>query len=279
MDGLGNQMFQYAFGRNLQIQHGYELKFDITNGFTNDHRYHRSFSLGEYNTKITPALSSEIPVGMNHCNFWPIRMFWKKIPRYFRKVVYETKTHQYDPAILCNKPGMYYIGHWQNEEYFSKIETTIRNDFTSKKPFADQIKDVINQMHANRSVSIHVRRYGFLDPNYGSCSLDFYAAALARIGITADTTCYIFSDDVEWVKSNLKLGCPCIYVADRCTGSAAVELLMMSHCQHHIISNSTFSWWGAWLGGNPQKIVVGPKVWLRELAESSRIYPKSWLRI
>ena len=157
-------------------------------------------------------------------------------------------------------------------------------------PLREPVQALMCEMKRSRSVSLHLRcNHGFGADGkaipkarelHGACAIDYYVQSLKQIGSEPGTMCYIFSDNVEWVKSNLQLSIPHRYIADICPCSDLEEMQLMASCQHHVISNSTFSWWGAWLGLNPGKIVVAPRIWMRGMPESSvDIYPKSWLRI
>jgi len=290
--GLGNQMFQYAFGRRIAVESGRQVKFDLDNGFKND-PYRRRFSLGAFNAEIVRAESREIPVGMSWISPWHrvAKAGWSAMPGAWRMVVYEKTPFQFDSTVVAKaKKTAYYFGYWQHEGYFATIQDELRREFTLRSPVPKPVVALQEAMARCRSVSVHIRQYHDIGADgkvirksqdlFGACSVEYYQKALGRIGIQPGTVCFIFSDNLEWVKANLKLPAPCRYVADECPCSDVEELLLMASCQHHVISNSSFSWWGAWLGRNPKKIVVAPRIWMRGIPESAvNICPKTWIKL
>src|ERR1035437_10296339 len=292
MGGLGNQMFQYAFGRRIAEETGVQVKFDLDSGFKND-AYRRRFALGAFNADIVSAESHEIPLGMSWPSPWHrvAKAGWSAMPAAWRRVVYEKGSFQFDPTVLANtKATAYCFGYWQHESYFAPIQDVLRREFTLRTPLPEPVVALQEAMAGCRSVSVHVRQYHDIGADgqiilkarkqHGACSMEYYQQAFERIGNQPGTMCFIFSDNPEWAKENLKLPAPCRYVADECPCSDAEELLLMASCQHHVIANSSFSWWGAWLGRNPKKVVVAPRIWMRGLPESAMdICPETWIRL
>ena len=292
MGGLGNQMFQYALGRRIAEETEVEVKFDLSSGFKHDpHR--RRFALGALNTKIVRAESHEIPIGMSWRSPWHrvAKAYWSMMPVAWRQVVYEKTRFQFDSSVTANTdPAAYYFGYWQNERYVLPIEDLLRREFTLRSAFSESVTALMAEIAGCRAVSMHVRRYNDVGANgkliqrggelQGLCDVDYYRRALEEIGVRRGTVCYIFSDDLQWAKTNLNLAIPCRYAAELCTCSDAEEMSLMASCEHHVISNSSFSWWGAWLGGNPKKVVVAPRAWIRGMPEDAvQICPKGWVRV
>ena len=290
--GLGNQMFQYAFGRRIAVESGQQVKFDLASGFKHD-PYRRRFALGTFNVEILRAESHECPLGISWTSPWSrvAKAGWSAMPAAWRRVVYEKTPFQFDSTVVANsKEGAYYFGYWQHEGYFATIQDELRWEFTLRTPFSEPVVALQEAMAGCRSVSVHIRQYHDIGADgkvirkarevHGACSLEYYQQAFERIGFQPGTVCFIFSDNIQWVKENLKLPIPCRYVADECPCSDVEELLLMASCQHHVISNSSFSWWGAWLGRNPKKIVVAPRIWVRSLPESAvDICQKTWIKL
>ena len=285
-------MFQYALGRRIAEKTGVQVKFDLDNGFKND-PYRRRFALGAFNAEIVRAESQEIPLGMSWPSPWHrvAKAGWSAMPAAWRRVVYETALFQFDPTVVADtNSAAYYFGYWQNESYFLPIRDVLRREFTLRSPLSEPVTALMGEMAGCRAVSVHIRCLHGIGANgvlfkgarehHGVCSLDYYQRAIEQIGDQAKTVCYIFSDNLEWVKANLRLAVSCRYVADICRCSDVEEMILMASCQHHIISNSSFSWWGAWLGGNPKKIVAAPRVWMRGLSEAAvDICPKAWIKL
>lgn len=309
-------MFQYALGRRIAEETGLQVKFDLDSGFEND-AFRRRFALGVFNAEIVRAESHEIPVGMSWPSPWHrlAKAGWAAMPAAWRRVVYERNPFQFDEALMP-KPdssrgskahfsreseisdvvsynyerAAYYFGYWQHEGYFAPIQDSLRHEFTLRAPLRKPVIALQQAMTECCSVSVHVRQYHDIGPDgkvirkarehHGACTMEYYQQALERIGVQPGTACFIFSDEVQWAKENLNLPAPCRYVADECPCSDAEELLLMASCQHHVIANSSFSWWGAWLGRNPSKVVVAPRVWMRGLPEDAvDICPKTWVRM
>jgi hypothetical protein len=285
-------MFQYAFGRRIAEESGVQVKFDLDSGFKND-VYRRRFALDVFNTEIVPANPQDIPVGMNWPSPWHrvAKAGWSAMPASCRRVVYEKVPFQFNPTVVANsKAKAYYFGYWQNEGYFATIHHELRREFTLGTPLVEPVVALQEAMAGCRSVSVHVRQYHGIGADgkvirkarehHGACSMEYYQQALERIGVQPGTVCFIFADNLRWAKENLKLPGPCRYVADECPCSAVEELLLMASCQHHVVANSSFSWWGAWLGRNPNKVVVAPRIWMRGLPESAvDICPKEWIKL
>jgi hypothetical protein len=291
MGGLGNQMFQYALGRRISSEQGGPVVFDLVNGFRDD-PFGRTFALGDFNAEVAAARSQEIPIGMGWGLPW-IRLAKagrSLLPAARRRIIYDRIPYQFDPAALVADGPAYYFGYWQNERYFSPVEGDLRKDFTLRAAALASIAPLIAETGACRSVSLHVRRNLGLGADgrpvrkaqeaYMACTVDYYHKALEAVGREPGTVCYVFADDPAWAKANLKLPVPCRHVSDLCRCSDSAELALMASCKHHIISNSSFSWWGAWLGGNAGKVVVAPREWARGFPASMLDWcPAAWIRL
>jgi len=292
MGGLGNQMFQYAFGRQLSARSGIDVKFDVSNGFKHD-PYRRHLSLGDFNTTLVEAHSREIPFGMSWNSPWHriAKLGWHAVPSAWQQVVYDADPFQFDPSLFASKrSSAYYFGYWQNERYFSQIAETIRQDFTLLRAPPTSTAILMREMASCRSISMHVRRNHGVSTSgeliqkgrdlHGACSVEYFHAALEKVGFEPGTVCFIFSDSPAWAEANLRLPVPAKFVSKNFEASDAEELLLMAACKHHVIANSSFSWWGAWLGRNPGKIVVAPRRWLAGSPETAGdICPPSWIRV
>ena len=282
--GLGNQMFQYAFGRRLATAPGLTVSFDVENGFRGD-PFARKFSLDAFEARIVKAIPSDIPLGIGWHRPWRglAKVGWRVLPRAQQRLVEERVAHQCDAEVLSMAavPGKYYSGYWQNEGYFLPVQDALRGEFALRQPLRPAFRALTEEMAGCRSVSVHARRCVEHDQAkvmLSRCDGSYFQRAVMKIGVTAETVYYIFSDIPAWAKSNLKLPGICRYVADLGPWSDGEELVLMSGCQHHVISNSTFGWWGAWLGKNPAKVIVAPKIWGAEMpTDRINICPPGWL--
>lgn len=289
MGGLGNQLFQYGFGVRLGNS-GDEVCFDLENGFHHD-SYGRTYSLQKFYAEVRASPASTIPTGMS----WRppfhrlAKLFWSLSPKSLRAVFYEKSPFGYDPvAIDSSGSHRYYFGYWQHPSYLQPARSRLRKELRLRHE-SDAFRAVWEEMRRVDSVSVHVRRYHDLDKagnvilkarkTHGSCDPGYYARALKLIPNASELKVFVFTDCIEWSRQYVQLGIDCRYVADLGTFSDAEEMVLMSACRHHIISNSSFGWWGAWLGDNPRKIVVAPKEWNKSFSgDQTGVCPAEWVR-
>lgn len=284
--GLGNQMFQYALGRHLSIKNNTDLKLDISALETNNSSVtKRRYGLSVFNIEASLATKNEVAWFKKYLfrkgKFW----FW-----YNRTIAnrsrYAWEEHfNFEQWILDLKDPVYLDGFWNTEKYFKDIEDVIRKDFILKEPLTDISKESLSLILKTESVSLHVRRGDYAtDPKtnswLGVCSLEYYDKAIKRIGADIKNPhFFIFSDDPAWVKENITPPFPTIYVSGN-PEKPEEDIVLMSKCRHNIIANSSFSWWGAWLNANPQKIVIAPKQWFKTKKMDTRdIIPETWIKI
>ncbi len=288
--GLGNQLFQFAFGC-ARAAVGDNVSFDVVNGFLHD-PYRRTYALGGLRCEVQKANTADFAFGVA----WrpPLhvvpKVFWKVCPKAFRRVHYESFPFGYEPeALNPSSPARYFWGYWQNHAYGEPIADSLRDMFRLRTE-ADEFVRLRDEFRSRHSLSLHVRRYRDLDKsgnlitsareNHGACDTFYFQQAVQAIPDYAHQHAYIFSDDPEWAKQKLRLPIPCSHVADRGSFTAAEELMLMAACQNHVISNSSFSWWGAWLGRNADKTVVAPKAWNKRLGgDQSTVCPADWIRL
>ncbi len=181
---------------------------------------------------------------------------------------------------------MYLQGYWQSEKYFKDIEKIIRDDFTFSEEPDYQNKQMADTIKCCEAVSLHVRRGDYVSnpvttEYHGICSEDYYRRAVREVErYCKNPQFFVFSDDPSWAKENLETGYPTTIIDFNGSEKDYEDLRLMSLCQHHIIANSSFSWWGAWLSWNPQKIVIAPKKWFnRPEINTQDLIPESWIRI
>ncbi|MDE2188786.1 MAG: alpha-1,2-fucosyltransferase [Patescibacteria group bacterium] len=286
--GLGNQLFQYAAGRALSLRQENKtgikvpIKLDIT-GYGKDNGIDtvRRYSLEPFNTRASIANRDEIrrlkyPFGV-------VSKGW----RFFKAKILRQFNTGFVPRIFNTKGPIYLDGFFQTEKYFLDTEKEIRSDLTLKNPFSVKAQGISAQIEKTvNSVSIHVRRGDYVtdaktNQHHGTCGHEYYSKALEYIAskIGTDFTVFVFSDDIEWVNKNLPLPYPAVYVSSPDIPDYE-ELILMSQCHNHIIANSSFSWWGAWLNPHADKIVVAPKQWVRTGKDAMKdIVPNSWIRL
>ncbi len=275
--GLGNQMFQYALGKRLSLDWHDELKVDLA-WFKNIKAgdIPRDLEINSFNVVLNEASETEIYRSTPS-------IFFRAVDRILGRL---NRNHFYRfyPQLLRKKKNVYLDGYYQNYRYFESIRNVLLSEFILKfgyNQIVDEIKSKIEM--AGESVAIHIRRGDFATTRKGYnglCDLAYYQKALDVINNKySEVKLFVFSDDIEWAKLNLKFSSPMVFVS-RPILKPAEELFLMSLCKHQIIANSTFSWWAAWLNKNSQKIIVSPSVWL--VAQDINIdylLPPDWVRL
>ena len=264
--GLGNQMFQYAAGRALADRLGSELLLD-TRAFERllalDAYTRRSYALAPFKLRARVATAADL-------ENWPLwvmelGMRLRPVRALFRRWHFESAI-TYDPGVLALHEPVCLVGYWQSERYFIAIAERLRADFTLAQPMSGDNARLLERAHSANSVGLHVRRGDFASLEdaaqlHGLCSLDYYRRA---IGILRDRCpeCHflVFSDDPQWARAELPLDAGAVFVAGN-EQQPEQDLGLMSACRHHIIANSSFSWWAGWLGYHPEQIVIAPAPW------------------
>ncbi len=283
--GLGNQMFQYAAGKRLAATHNTVLKLDISE--FKDYSLH-AYGLSAFNTEELFATPEEIKL-LKEPEVGSLKKKLKKLLRRPSKLgithIRETQFN-FAPEILTMPDSVYLDGYWQSEKYFSDIAEIIRKEFTVKSPQKDKNLALAQQITSCASVSLHVRRGDYVTDKktntiHGICDLDYYARCIERLGQQVHHPCFfIFSDDPEWAENNLKIPHPAIFIGHNGPEKNYEDLRLMSQCRHHIIANSSFSWWGAWLGQHQDTITYGPKRWFNSPSFNTQdLLPEAWNRI
>jgi len=283
LGGLGNQLFQYALGRNIAQKNKTQLKLDITPFDTySKHRY----GLNHFNILENLATSQEVSRYKKYDTQTKIGKLFNLIeslkPLKSRAYIKEPYFYGYFSEVLNLGDNIYLDGFWQSEKYFKDIENILRDEFTIKEKLEDNL---LNAIMSTNSVSIHVRRADYVtNPSankiYGVCSLDYYNNAVSKITRLVRTPhFFIFSDDLAWCKNNIRLNFPTTFI-DHGADKNYEDLILMSKCKHNIIANSSFSWWGAWLNDNPDKIIIAPEKWLKDPNRTTEdLIPSGWLKI
>lgn len=286
--GLSNQMFQYAAARRLAHRHGSELRLDIS-WYANlpAEATPRTFDLHHFSIRASLASADDLIGTDGVRNAKPRDLplaLWRKIRPRFRFVA-ERHLH-FDERILTLPDNVCLFGYWLSEKYFADIETVVRREFTLREPPEGENERLMAVMQATPSVSLHVRRGDYvLNPElnriHGTCSPEYYAAAIDHVAARVPGACFfVFSDDLEWARQNLPLRHPAEYVAHNRGRHDHEDLRLMSNCRHHIIANSGFSWWGAWLNTRPDKIVCAPAHWFAHAPyEEKDVLPPSWVKL
>ncbi len=279
--GLGNQMFQYSCGLSLANKNIAEMKID-TSAYTEENYASgdtvRKFELDKFNISCDKASDIEIKKIK-----YPLGLI-SKTGSYLKKKIFRMNFLDFHPRIINQRGNIYLDGYFQTEKNFLDTSAKIREEFTLKQEFINpKVSDFEQQIVNTNSVSIHIRRGDYAQDQktnkyHGLCPISYYELAISFVVSKVQSPhFFIFSDDIDWVKENLKISHPHTFVS----GNNLIpqqEMHLMSKCKHNIIANSTFSWWGAWLNQNPNKIVVAPKKWVNiEPNPHPNIIPETWI--
>ena len=284
MGGLGNQMFQYAIGRRVSLLRNNALKVDVSFlDEKNSNHISRKFELDVFSSDIQIATSEDLKKFASIQKSKLKKGIQRMFPFSFPFQIIGEKTHGYNAEILNAPNNSLLIGYWQTEKYFLPIQETIRKDFSFKKPLDGRNKTIADNMASCNSVSVHIRRGDYVHHKetssfHGICSDAYYSDAIELIKSKADSIqLFIFSDEPEWVKANMNFNAPATYIDNNIGEFSYIDMQLMSLCKHNIIANSSFSWWGAWLNRNPEKIVVAPTKWFNDSSVNvNDIVPEGW---
>lgn len=262
--GLGNQLFAYAAARRLSIINRDELVLDHLSGFRRDYKFNRNFQLNYFN--IPCELVGEYK-GFNFFQlaFTKVKKIINKFTRFETRSYIEQEFDDFDERLLkirTNKRDSLILdGLWQSQLYFLDVEKTIRKELKFNIELNGSGKKLLNHLKNNQSVCIHIRKFG---PSGDTRNVPgrYYEQAINKIKSKLNNPkFYLFTDDVEYSRSLLS-NCDVEFfdVSKSKYHSAfdVAELYLMTQCKHHIIANSTFSWWGAWLAENKNQKVIYP---------------------
>jgi hypothetical protein len=284
--GLGNQMFQYAIGRALSLTRRVPLRLD-TRDFAG-YALHNGYELERvFNISAQRASAADTRRVMGwRASPMVLRALRRKRLALLRgsRIVIEPGFN-YWPSIVNVPDDCYLQGYWQSENYFRDCAPAIRADFSFKIPPDPRNRELAGRIGQCNAVSLHVRRGDYAhnpatQATHGLCPPDYYRQAISHItGRVAQPVFFVFSDDVAWAKKNIVIEYPCLYVDHNRDSESYNDMRLMTLCRHHIIANSSFSWWGAWLNAKPDKIVVAPKKWFAHDADVSDLFPADWMTL
>jgi hypothetical protein len=279
--GLGNQMFQYAAGLSLALARQTQLKLDLALLDSRDGRTPRTYELDRFRISAERATPEQLE-GLLAKRPLAARISRRLDPR----AAARERHFHYDPAVMRLPDDSCLEGYWQSERYFAHAAARVRQEFGFRNEPSGQNAELAREIAARTAVSLHVRRGDYAsDPAtravHGLCSVDYYRRAAAFIAERVrDPVFVLFSDDPEWARTHLDLGGETLAVDHNGAHNGAEDLRLLSLCRHHIIANSTFSWWGAWLSANPDKIVIAPARWFADgTRDTSDLLPHRWVTL
>lgn len=286
--GIGNQLFQYASSLAFTKMYDAELYLDLSS-FSHPKYINPEGFLLDKIFKIDVCQPTKLQY------FKTLGLAAPLLPYRYRLNYERLCTNYFVEKTQCqlekrffayDKRHCYLEGYWQLEDYFKNIRKTIISKLQFNYDTLTQIALKMSQTLKNQnSVSIHVRRADYIHNKvfsdlYHECNEQYFRSAMSFISDRVpDVTFYVFSDDIEWAKAQLFFK-ECIFIEYDSVSGSWNDLFLMSCCKYNIIANSSFSWWGAWLNQNPEKIVIGPKKWFssEKLCDVNPI-PKNWIQM
>ena len=285
--GLGNQMFQYAAGRRAAIRRQVPLALDL-----------RWFTTQGMRAPDIQALRIEVADAVDGPGLPPVPAAWTGSGRSTRvrvelssrargwRVVAERLPGVFDASVLSAKDRSELVGYWQSEQYFADVAVELRSELRPRLPSSQWAAAVTAEISTTNSVSLHVRRGDFAAQGpsggpHGTLPPDYYRRAMGHLDeLLSDPVYFAFSDDPDWVVAHLRHPRLRPVSGTEGSGTPVEELALMAACRSHIVANSSFSWWSAWLGDEPAKQVVAPNAWFADpQLRSDDIVPVSWLRL
>ncbi len=287
MGGLGNQMFQYAAGAAIAERQNVPLLLDL--GFL-EHRVAdmtwtpRELELDRLQAPIAIADRALVRSLRRPADSGMHKRLHALLPALFPERYVREKSTAFDPRIPELRPPVYLEGFWQNEAYFDGIASKLRNEwFIPRDTPDDRNREILEQIAAGPCASVHVRRGDYVgnpDSNafHGTCGPEYYeSAARALLDQHAIERFFVFGDEPDWARAHLKLPRPAVHVSHNMGRASHWDMHLMRRCTHHIIANSSFSWWGAWLNPSSAKTVIGPRRWFQGNDKASAdILPRAW---
>lgn len=288
--GLGNQLFQYACALALARRTGHALALAVDQ-FA-DYALHQGFELTRVFAAEAPLASPDQvarllgPLQGAAARRWVARLLPGR--RQGGRAWFEPADGRFLPALLQTPGPAYLHGYWQDERYFADQAVALRQQLRFREPSA-QTTDGLRRLldpAAGTPVSVHLRRGDYVsNPKnqriYADCTPSYYAAAMDRLqAMEPRATFWVFSDDMPWAREVLADRRSQMVFVDHNRGpNSWNDLLLMSRCRYHIIANSTFSWWGAWLAERPGQVVISPRLWFNDAARGVHTVPQRWQRL
>ena len=285
--GMGNQMFQYAFGRQLARQLNADLVFDPTNLLYRNNPpdfVYRNYDLDVFRPRYTrflapPALLA--PVYNLRLKKLSQAVSWAvKRGGAVRK---EPHFHFSSEVLDEAREGIIYDGWWQSPKYFAGVEEEVREDFRFSHAIIPQSKDLLARIEGSNAVCLNVRRTDFLKVDtLNATNKEYFLRGADHLGgQLSEPRFFVFSDDVAWCRENIKLAYPTEFVGHEHKGFKFGNYMqLMTRCRHFLIPNSSFAWWATWLNTGADKLVVAPENWFTDpTIDTSDLVPESWSRM
>jgi hypothetical protein len=274
--GLGNQMFQYAFGRHVALKRGDRLVLETSQLAGRSRATPRAYGLGMFD--VTASLASPDD--------------WRAASGVIVTIAQQRDGFHPDALAVCTEADVIIQGFWTSERYFIDIASVIRTELAfTRKTYQYTNERLAHEIPRVNAVCVHVRRGDYVStPTHfmGFVGVEYYHRAIDLVAArVSHPTFFIFSDDIEWCNTHLTIDQPHAFVRHSRPAEDATEedFRLMRACRHFIVGNSTFSWWAAWLSAGAEAVIVAPSKWYAQTAlgayqlDATQVVPEHWLRL
>ena len=275
---MANQMFEWALSKAIKKQTGIQPIFDDSEETQKLSAFNIDFKKYTIEKPLKYKLFRKtIPLRNLRNKLTKIKI---KIPEH-----HENPPFKFDESFINVKAPVYLDGFFQSYKYLNLVRDELLEDFKLKKPLNSKNKKMLELIKNTESVSLHYRRTDYLKARVanvmGACTDEYYKAAVNIIAekTKKPLTLFIFSDDPEWVTQNVHFDQKVVVVDINSGKKGYCDVELMKNCKHNIIANSSFSYWAAWLNENPEKIVIAPKIWMKNIQSDYDLIPPEWIRI
>jgi len=286
--GLGNQMFQFAAAKAVSISG--KTKVGICLDKINQHPTNSDFTKRTFELDKVFVLKNFVFVNSSDYNYilHPGKSIFRKILNRLKRTSYFfEKGLSYDNSIKKLSAEAYIEGYFQSENYFDSCMEEILSDFRFRQKPSEKTNELLIKIATKTSVAVHIRRGDFIEKKgnlatHGVCSNEYYISAIEQFKNYDNLIVVIVSDDPGWVYKNMNFGCDTVYVNWNADEDSWQDMYIISKCNHAIIANSSFSWWGAMLNRNPEKKIIAPARWYADEGlqkQTADLIPTSWIKI
>ena len=281
--GVGNQMFQYACAKYLAKHLSQDLQLDLSFFPSQGLRAFRLSELKLEYQEACPYQADQLR-GKEGLRFKLMRRLGMKVSRP-SSYIKESQSGYFEKDLFQVSGDVYLDGYWQNEHYFTEVRNELIEDFSLRAELSREARIYREKIGGCNAISLHVRRGDYVTNKktntvHGICSLEYYKRAAGLIESKVnDPVFFVFSDDIAWCRENLRFLSCAVFITN--TKSELEDLELMKCCSHHVIANSSFSWWGAWLSPSRDngQVVVAPEKWFVDRNKSRlNIASLDWFR-
>ena len=299
--GLGNQLFQFAYGLSLQNKYGCKVYYDVSK-FTTEKVEYRNFELDSFafpadwiKDKIKRGRISRF--GSRYVLYLPLTYLYIHIRECFSSEVLKNVLDKVyincintigihrchfgnyvNPSYSLLKPTLIY-GQWIWKDMVNKQEDILKDCIKVVAPLSESNKQYLRQIQESNSVGVHIRRGDYVTLGLIACNIKYYEGCIKKMNeMEKDAVFFVFSDDIPWVRENLHVDAKLVYVDNN--NPSPEDMRLLYSCNHFIMSNSTFSWWGAFLGKYPAKKVMCPRFWdAKNIKRESDLILDEWIKV